>query len=116
MSPRSNLETIELIRGQKLSSMIRMDSAYEWISKQDLHDVQRFQVSSNDDFKGKIRISVHLTFETHEKARYWASHNLTDARKADGVFSNIMSYYAKEFPDFLVICHFPIEQNTSKGV
>lgn len=112
----NNIQTVELIRGQWLSSQHRIESAYSWLEKQDLHDVQRFQISTNDDFKGKIKINIHLTFETHDKALYWTAHNLRDARKADDIFSSIMSFYSAEFPDFVVIAHFPIEQNPSKGV
>lgn len=116
MSPRNNLETIELIRGQKLATMHRVDGAFEWLAKQDLDTVHRFNLSLHDDFKGKARISIHLSFDSMEKARYWSAKHLRDIQMPTAHYSSTQSYYSQEFPDFICFCHYQIEQNPSKGV
>lgn len=112
----NDIQTVELIRGQRLASLNRIEAAYSWIEKQDLHDVQRFQISLNDDFKDHIRISIHLHFESHEKAQYWAAKNLKDVRKSSSLYSGILAYYASDFPDFTVYANFNIEQNHGVAV
>lgn len=105
-----------LIAGQKIATLRRIGEAFDWLYRQDLHDVQRFHLFVEDRFTEKPRISVNLTFTTMEKARYWAAKNLRDIFMPTAHYSGILSYYAQAFTDFTAYCHFPIEQNPDKGV
>lgn len=107
----------ELILSHRIALRHRIDAACEWLARQDVESAKSFYMMIEERFsERKPRIVIHLDFETMESARYWAARNLRDIFMPTPHYSGLSSYYAQEFPDFLVYCHFPIEQKSETAV